>query len=167
MTETTPQLLSHYGANGSHFSKVILFPGPPYATAHELSRKRPRHHITERKTKQKCSFEAPFHSSEKMKPRPRIHFHPIPMSEMQAEALHSCLECGPLQIHHVLWYLGWTSSNLPIVREAWVQSLSQEDPLEEGTEPTSVFLPRESHGQRNLVGHHCKQLDMTEWLKQQ
>ena len=108
-----------------------------------------------------------FHSSEKMRPRPRIHFHPTPMSEAQAEALHSCLERDPLQINCVLWYLGWTSSNLPAVRETWVQSLSQEDPLEEGTEPTSVFLPRESHGQRNLVGHHYKQLDMTERLKQQ
>ena len=38
-----------------------------------------------------------FHSSEKMRPRPQIHFHPTPKSEVQAEALHSCLECGPLQ----------------------------------------------------------------------
>ena len=28
--------------------------------------------------------------------------------------------------------------------------------------PTPVFLPGESHGQRNLVG--CKELDTTEWL---
>ena len=34
-----------------------------------------------------------------------------------------------------------------------VQSLGGEDPLEEEMEPTPVFLPGESHGQRNLVGY--------------
>ena len=34
-----------------------------------------------------------------------------------------------------------------------VQSLSQENPLEKGTEPTPVFLPEESHGQKSLVGY--------------
>ena len=35
-----------------------------------------------------------------------------------------------------------------------VQSLGQEDPLERGMawQPTSVFLPGESHGQRSLAG---------------
>ena len=32
-----------------------------------------------------------------------------------------------------------------------VQSLGQEDPLEEGI-VTPIFLPGESHGQRSLVG---------------
>ena len=32
----------------------------------------------------------------------------------------------------------------------WVQSLGQEDPLEEGMATHSVFLPGEAHGQRNL-----------------
>ena len=31
-----------------------------------------------------------------------------------------------------------------------VRSLGQEDPLEEGMEPTPVFLPGESHEQRSL-----------------
>ena len=37
----------------------------------------------------------------------------------------------------------------------WVQSLDQEGPLEEGmaTLPPWQFLPRESHGQRSLVGY--------------
>ena len=38
-------------------------------------------------------------------------------------------------------------------KEMQVQSLGQEDPLEEGMQHTSVFLPGESHGQRNLTGH--------------
>ena len=42
---------------------------------------------------------------------------------------------------------------LPAMQEIWVQSLSREDsPLEKGMAATTVFLPGESHGQRNLGG---------------
>ena len=34
----------------------------------------------------------------------------------------------------------------------WVQSLSQEDPLEKGMVTTPVFTPGESHGQRSRAG---------------
>ena len=34
-----------------------------------------------------------------------------------------------------------------------VQSLGQEDPLEEGMATTPVVLPGEPHGQRSLAGH--------------
>ena len=38
--------------------------------------------------------------------------------------------------------------------ETQVRSLHQEDPLERREwQPTPVFLPGESHGQRSLVGH--------------
>ena len=40
-----------------------------------------------------------------------------------------------------------------------IQSPGQEDPLEEGMETPSIFLPGESHGQRSLMGYHpwgCK-----------
>ena len=40
--------------------------------------------------------------------------------------------------------------NLPAMQETGVLSLGQKDPLEKEV-ATSVFLPRESHGQRNLV----------------
>ena len=46
-----------------------------------------------------------------------------------------------------------TVKNLPAMRESWVRSLGQEDPLEEGLQPTPVFLPGKSHGQRSLVGY--------------
>ena len=46
---------------------------------------------------------------------------------------------------------GSAVKNLPAVQETRVQSLDWEDPLEEGMATTPVFLPRESHGQRNLV----------------
>ena len=40
--------------------------------------------------------------------------------------------------------------NLLAMQETWVWSLGQKDPLEK-EEPTPVFLPEESHGQRSLV----------------
>ena len=56
--------------------------------------------------------------------------------------------------------------NLPAMKETWVQSLGQEDPLEKGMD-TPVFLPREFHGQRNLAGYSPwshKQSDTTKRL---
>ena len=48
----------------------------------------------------------------------------------------------------------------------WVRSLGWEDPLEEEmAQPTPVFLPGKSHGQRSLAGYSLwglKELDMTE-----
>ena len=44
-----------------------------------------------------------------------------------------------------------TVKNLPAMLEIWVQTLGQEDPLEEGMDP--LFLVGESHGQTNLVGY--------------
>ena len=49
--------------------------------------------------------------------------------------------------------------------EMQVWSLGWEDPLEEKTQPTLVFLPGESHGQRSLAGYSPqghKDLDVTE-----
>ena len=50
--------------------------------------------------------------------------------------------------------------------ETWVQALGRADPLEEEAwQPTSVFLPGESHGQRSLAGSSpwgCKESDTTE-----
>ena len=37
-----------------------------------------------------------------------------------------------------------TVKNLPALWETWVRSLAWEDPLEEGVQPTPVFLPGES-----------------------
>ena len=34
-----------------------------------------------------------------------------------------------------------------------VRFLGREDPLEEGMQPTPIFLPGESHGQRSLAGY--------------
>ena len=52
------------------------------------------------------------------------------------------------------------------MQETQVQSLGQEDALEEEI-PTPLFLPGESHGQKSLVGYTSqglKESDMTEQL---
>ena len=52
-------------------------------------------------------------------------------------------------------------------QEMGVQSLGQEDPLEEGMATHSSILPGESHGQRSLAGYSPwghKESDTTERL---
>ena len=56
-----------------------------------------------------------------------------------------------------------TVKNPPAMQKTRVPSLGWEDPLEEGWQPTPVFLPRKSHGQRRLAGTWGhKESDMTE-----
>ena len=43
--------------------------------------------------------------------------------------------------------------NLPAMLETWVQFLGQEDPLGKEMAIHSIFLPRESQGQRSLAGY--------------
>ena len=45
-----------------------------------------------------------------------------------------------------------TVKNLPAMWENWVQSLGWEDPLKKAMDTTQVFLPREFHEQRILMG---------------
>ena len=54
---------------------------------------------------------------------------------------------------------------LPTMRETWVRSPGQEDPLEKEMQPTPVLLPGKSHGPRSLVDYSPwgrKKLDTTE-----
>ena len=51
------------------------------------------------------------------------------------------------------WCSGIESAPMQELQEMKVQSRGREDSLEEGMQPTPVFLPGESHGQRNLEGH--------------
>ena len=51
--------------------------------------------------------------------------------------------------------------NLPAMQETNIQSLGQEDSLEDEWQLTPVFLPGESHGQKGLVGYNpqgCKRV---------
>ena len=61
----------------------------------------------------------------------------------------------------------FNSKNLPAKQETWVRSLGWKDLLEKEQQPTPVFLPGQSHGQRNLVGCSpwgLKEQDTTEQL---
>ena len=44
-------------------------------------------------------------------------------------------------------------NNLSAMQETWVQTLGREFPLEKGMQPTPVFLPGESYGQRSLTSY--------------
>ena len=48
---------------------------------------------------------------------------------------------------------GSAVKNLPAVQETWVQSWVGKIPWKRKWQPTPVFLPRKSHGQRSLVGY--------------
>ena len=55
--------------------------------------------------------------------------------------------------------------NLPAVQETRVQSLVGKIPSRRAWQPTPVFLPAESHGQRSLAGYSPRsreESDMTE-----
>ena len=43
--------------------------------------------------------------------------------------------------------------NLPVMQEAGVRPLGQEDPLEKEMATHPIFLPGKSHGQKSLVGY--------------
>ena len=43
--------------------------------------------------------------------------------------------------------------NPPAMQDAQIQSLGWEDPLKKPWQPTPVFLPAESHGQKSLAGY--------------
>jgi len=71
---------------------------------------------------------------------------------------------------HYSWdsLMAQTVKNLPAMQETQIQSLGQEDPLEEKmAKPTPVFLPGELHGQRSLAGYSPwgrKELDTNKQL---
>ena len=57
--------------------------------------------------------------------------------------------------------------NLPATRKTWVDPWVEKIPWRREWQPTPIFLPGESHGQRSLVGYRpqgCKESDMTELL---
>ena len=64
---------------------------------------------------------------------------------------------------------GLVVKNLHVMQEMLVQSLGSERSPGEGMATPPVFLPGESHGQRNLKSYSpegCKESDMTERLTQ-
>ena len=75
-------------------------------------------------------------------------------SQKRAQCVHRT-EAGPG---------GSAGKNRLPMQETWVRSLIWEDPWRRKWQPTPVFLPWKSHGQRSLVGYSLwglKELDMT------
>ena len=82
----------------------------------------------------------------------------------QAEDIHLHL---PLQRHYKGVPGGSAVKNLPAMRETQVQPVDQEIPWRGEWQPTLIFLPGESHGQRSLAGYSPwggKESDTTERL---
>ena len=57
--------------------------------------------------------------------------------------------------HYILLCLQMSTNSLAVqeTQEIRVQSLGQEDPLEDGKATPPVFLPGESHGQKSQMGY--------------
>ena len=63
---------------------------------------------------------------------------------------------------------GSVIKNPPARQEPWIQSLGPEDPWGRKWQPTPVFLPRKSHGQRTLYSPWGrKRIDTTQLLNKQ
>ena len=60
-------------------------------------------------------------------------------------------------VTHVYWasLVAQSVKNLPAMQETQVRFLDQEDPLKKW-QPTPVFLPGESQGQRRLAGYSSR-----------
>ena len=71
------------------------------------------------------------------------------------QRLTICKECVPYCDIVIIidMYLAQTVKRLPAMQETWVRSLGQEDPWRRKWQPTTVYLPGESHGWRSLVGY--------------
>ena len=81
----------------------------------------------------------------------RVGLHPVSGAPGCCWTSYSAQDSFPRQ--GTTWPQVQTVKNLPAVKETWVRSLGWEEPLEEGIwQPTSVFLPGESPGQRSLAG---------------
>ena len=84
----------------------------------------------------------------------------------------SCLAGGffttkPLRKPKIASLMAQRINHLPAMQETQVQSLGWENSLRKKWPPTPLFLPGESHGQRNLVDYSprgCKESDITEQL---
>ena len=77
-----------------------------------------------------------------------------------------CLRLNHCRFFPFVRIVAQTVKNLPATQETWVRSLGQGKILwRRKRQPTPVFLPGESHGQRSLIGCRpwgCTESDTTE-----
>ena len=72
------------------------------------------------------------------------------LSEMDNTHVNLSLYC--FTTVYIAFLVAQSVKNLPAMQEIQVWVLGQEDPMERKWQPTPVFLPGKSHGQRSLVG---------------
>ena len=72
------------------------------------------------------------------------------LSEMDNTHVNLSLYC--FTTVYIAFLVAQSVKNLPAMQEIQVWFLGQEDPMERKWQPTPVFLPGKSHGQRSLVG---------------
>ena len=90
-----------------------------------------------------------------------IKYDPFSFTNVETEAHKSLnLMCKlpylvalDLRLSHQASLVAWMVKNLLTIPETWVLFLGQEDPWRREWQPTPVFSPGESHGQRSLVGY--------------
>ena len=78
-----------------------------------------------------------------------------------------CIGLSIITNRHPWSIYAQTVNRLPTMQVTRVQSLSQKIPWRRKWQPTPVFLPGKSHGQRSLVGYSpwgCKESYTTEQL---
>ena len=78
-----------------------------------------------------------------------------------------CIGLSIITNRHPWSIYAQTVNRLPTMQVTQVQSLSQKIPWRRKWQPTPVFLPGKSHGQRSLVGYSpwgCKESYTTEQL---
>ena len=99
----------------------------------------------------------------------KFHAHHGTVPDTQVEALMNQRKIKLCSVYNTRASLlaQWVK-NPPATQETQempVQSLSWEDPWRRKWQPTPVFLPEKSHGQRSLAGYSptgCKESDGTE-----
>ena len=73
------------------------------------------------------------------------------LSEMDNTHVNLSLYC--FTTVYIAFLVAQSVKNLPAMQEIQVWFLGQEDPMERKWQPTPVFLPGKSHGQRSLEGY--------------
>ena len=96
-----------------------------------------------------------------------FHSFALMLSSLSSLKMTAPVDCDALYTEW-LPLVAQMVKNLPSMQETWVQSLSQEDRLENEWLPTPVFWSGEFRGQRSLVSNNSpwgsKESDMTEPL---
>jgi len=67
--------------------------------------------------------------------------------------MHANIDIVSGKWYREIFLVAQTVGNLTAMWATWVRSLGREDALKKEMQPTPVFLPGESHGQRSLVDY--------------